>query len=179
MDLQNLFEKRIQQITKLENFVIMYGKKKDILSDLRETLNEAEQTKEILSSCVNILSGFQTENQQKSRKLLESSKHVTFLMLGILDKVSDTVHPLPENGYSVDENRSSPVLTEISNTSTPCKLLPFQSLTLAEYVKSPYTQKRTSNRHIHILFTDFEKTISTEEFKIVPGYSISKVFIAY
>lgn len=179
MDLQNLFEKRIQQITKLENFVVMYGKKKEILPDLRETLKEAEQTKEILSSCVNILSRFQTENQQKCRKLLALSKHVTLLILGILDKISDVVHLLPENGHSVDENRSLPVLTEISNTSTPCKHLPFQSLTLAEYVKSPYTQKRTSNRHMHILFTDFEKTISTEEFKIVPGYSISKVFITH
>lgn len=169
MDLLHLFEKRIQQITKLENFVVMYGKKTDILPDLRETLNEAEQTKEILGSCVITLKKFQTENQQKCRKLLELSKHVTLLMLGILDKVSDTVHLLPENGCSVDENRLLPVLTEISNTSTPCKLQPFQSLTLAEYVKSPYTQKRTSNRHMHILFTDFEKTISTEEFKIVPG----------
>ncbi|XP_055307206.1 uncharacterized protein LOC129571430 [Sitodiplosis mosellana] len=174
MDLEILFKNRLQQISKLEYFCVIYGKKNDIISNLRETLNEAQQIKGFLSSCTHLLEKFRTENHQKCTKLLHSSQQLSTIMLNALAKASDTAHQLPQIGQSVEDKVNfSPVLAEISNTPTPtrCRLLYFKSgdrLSLAEYVKSPYATKRM--RPLALQFTDFEKTISTEAFKMIPGY---------
>lgn len=163
MDLQNLFKKRIQQIQKLENFVVLYGKKRENLSGLCQISNEVEQTKDILVSCVNILDKFRKENNQKFTKLSKLTKHQQTIMLDVLNKLLDYEHQ-PQHEEELT------IISENIGTPTSCKIQPFKS-SLAEYIKSPYAMKRM--RPLALQFTDFEKTISAEEFKIIPGYSVS------
>lgn len=171
MDLKILFENRLQQIEKLENFVILYGKKGYIISNLRETVNETEQIKEFLSLCMSVLEKFQKENQERFTKLIHSSRQLSTLMLHTL--ASDFEHQFKQIGQSAEEKQYfSPVLTEITNAATPtsCRQLYFKPgdrLSLADYMKSPYTTKKI--RPLALQFIDFLTIVSIDAFKMIPG----------
>lgn len=171
MDLEILFENRLQQIEKLENFVIIYGKKAYIISNLRESLNEAEQIKEFLLSCVSVLEYFREKNRKRCTDLIHSSRQLSTLMLNTL--ASDFEYQFKQIRQSAEEKQYfSPVLNEITNTATPtpCRQLYYKSgdrLSLAEYMKSPYTTKKI--RPLALQFTDFLTIVSTDAFKMIPG----------
>lgn len=182
MDLQQLFEKRLQKIDHLNDFIVLYGKKDEILPDLREISNETEHFKDLLTSCKDLLTKFQNENNQKCRELIESAREHQILMLDILDQVTDSdfdrAHQPSENSASPcqreESHRPITVLSEISNTPTPCKFGPFKHgeqpiMTLADYIKSPYATKRM--RPLALQFTDFEKSIGADEFARIPRYA--------
>lgn len=178
MDLQTLFEKRLQKIESLNDFIVLYGKKEECITDLREISDEIDEIKDLLKSCKELLNQFQTENREKCKQLIEMSQEQQILMLQVLDKVleSDT-QPSKKSltPAKILEKCRPNVLSEISNTPTPRKFEPLKSgensiMTFADYVKSPYTTKRM--RPLALQFIDFEKTISTEEFAKVPGYEI-------
>lgn len=182
MDLQVLFEKRLAQIDTLNDFIVLYGKKEEIIPDLRDINNETECIQELLVSCKEMLSKFQAENMKKCRELIEKSQQQQLLMLDVLDREiecdeSTQIKLNIENECSpcAKEEPSRPVsvLNEISNTTTPSKFTPFKPgeqpvMAYADYVKSPYATKRM--RPLALQFTDFERTISAEEFAKVPGY---------
>lgn len=179
MDLQTLFEKRLQKIESLNDFIVLYGKKEECITDLREISDEIDEIKDLLQSCKELLNQFQTENREKCKQLIEMSQEQQILMLQVLDKVleSDTQPSKKSLTPAKIQEKCRPVnvLSEISNTPTPRKFEPLKSgensiMTFADYVKSPYTTKRM--RPLALQFIDFEKTISTEEFAKVPGYEI-------
>lgn len=192
MDLQVLFEKRLKQIDTLNDFIVLYGKKEEIIPDLRDINNETEYIQELLVSCKELLSKFHDENIKKCRELIEKSQQQQLLMLDILDTVVERNEPQIKSNI---ENECSPcpkeessrpisVLNEISNTTTttPSKFTPFKPgeqpvMAYADYVKSPYATKRM--RPLALQFSDFERTISAEEFAKIPGYKIQPILRLY
>lgn len=174
MDLQTLFEKRLQKIESLNDFIILYGKKEECITELRGISDEIDEIKDLLQSCKELLNQFQTENREKCKQLIEMAQEQQILMLQVLDNVLESKKSLTPAKIQ-EKCRPVNVLSEISNTPTPCKfelLKPGENsiMTFADYVKSPYTTKRM--RPLALQFIDFEKTISTEEFAKVPGYDI-------
>lgn len=183
MDLQDLFEKHLQKIDVLNDFIVLYGKKTETVSDLREIANECDEIKELMRSCKDLLNKFQTENLAKCRAIVEKSQQQQLIMLDILDQVVDRNEPkMFENTTENDgcaspmcQNRPITVLSEISNTMTPSKFTPFKPgdqpvMTYADYIKSPYATKRM--RPLALQFTDFERTITADEFAKIPGYEM-------
>lgn len=181
MDLQKLFEERLRKIEYLNDFIVLYGKKEETIPDLRDISNETENVKELLLSCKELLKKFQDENHKKCRELIGKSQEQQLLMLDVLDIVMEkdvTNAQAATEGVSspcrtAEQSRPVSVLTEISNnTTTPCKFTPFKPgeqpvMTYADYTKSPYATKRM--RPLALQFTDFERTITSEEFAKVPG----------
>lgn len=179
MDLQTLFEKRLQKIDSLNDFVVLYGKKEELIPDLREISTEINELKDLLQLCKELLIKFQKENHEKCKQLIEKSQEQQTILLNILDEILDSEpvkavqlsQNMPTPAKADEKSRLVNVLNEISNTPTPCKFGTFkageQSMTFADYIKSPYTTKRM--RPLALQFTDFEKTISVDEFAKVPG----------
>lgn len=187
MDLHNLFEQHLQRIDVLNDFIVLYGKKEETVTDLRDISKECDEIKELLVSCKELLDKFQNENMQKCREIIEKSQKQQLIMLHILEQVIDDndeekmsgnrenrdfKSPLSSSCQRSDQ-RSNSVLTEISNTMTPSKFTPFKPgeqpiMTYADYIKSPYATKRM--RPLALQFTDFERTITSDEFNKVPGY---------
>lgn len=167
MNLQNLFEARLERIANLDDFIVLYGKKEDIFPNLQEIITEVEANKYLLSSCLEIINKFRIHNFEKCKKLIYKLKIQQILTLQILEKIS--------NLNCIQENQRSQnmILTsqDVQNTPTPNKihrkLREQPIMTLADYVKSPFTTKRM--RPVALQFTDFEKNISMEEFLQVPG----------
>lgn len=163
MDFQILFQHQLNQINKLDNFIVFYGRKEEIVADLREIFGETEKLKDLLLSCMEFLKIFRTENNHKCKNLIAITQHQQFTMLNLLEKVMNA------------GNNNPTALTEITNTPPTCKLPPFKSgeqsiMTLAEYMKSPYATKRM--RPLSLQFIDFERTINIDDFSRIPGYII-------
>lgn len=181
MDLHELFEKHLQRIDILNDFIVLYGKKEETVADLRDISAECDEIKELLVSCKELLKSFQDENMAKCRELIEKSQKQQLLMLHVLEQVIDSGEERPTKFMnSENDSASSPtyqqrpisVLTEISNTMTPSKFTPFKPgeqpiMTYADYIKSPYAMKRM--RPLALQFTDFERAITSDEFNKVPG----------
>lgn len=179
MDLHELFQQRLQKIELLNDFVVLYGRKEETLTDLQAISSEVDEIGSLLKSCADILNKFQHENRQKCQQLIEKSQQQQLRMLDVLEKVIDldakkdsqaasNVLPMPNS--EVKSVRQL-VLSEIGNTPTPIKFVPFKSgeqpvMTLADYMKSPYATKRM--RPLALQFTDFEKTITADEFAKIP-----------
>lgn len=176
MDLRNLFEVRLERIANLEDFIVLYGKKEDILSNLREMIAEIKKTKHVLSSCVEVLNKFHSDNSEKCKKLIHRLKVQQMLTLQILEKMSD------QNCSGENQRSQKTILMskDVENTPTPNKIqrkLGEQPvMTLADYAKSPYTSKRM--RPVALQFTDFERNITMEEFLQVPGFEIKQIAFA-
>lgn len=182
MDLHVLFERYLQKIDILNDFIVLYGKKEETVSDLRYIANEHQEIKTMLLSCMELLKKFQDENLAKCRDIIEKSREQQLIMLHVLEQIIDSnVEKTTENTerggerehgcVSPNEDRPISVLTEISNTMTPSKFTlfkPGETISLADYIKSPHTTKRM--RPLALQFTDFERTISADEFGKVPGY---------
>lgn len=186
MDLYQLFEKRLEKIDKLNDFIVLYGKKDEIIPNLREINNEMEDIKELFVSLKDSLKQFQDENNRKCRELIEKMQQQQLIMLDVLDKViandvtisqsnrENECSPCQSNIRPVQEQPvHRPVLNEISNIATPSKFTPFKPgeqpvMNYADYVKSPYAKKRM--RPLVLQFTDFERTITSDEFAKIPGY---------
>lgn len=182
MDLHELFEKHLQKIDSLNDFIVLYGKKPEEILDLRDIANECEDIKELLLSCRELLKKFQDENMTKCRDIIGKSQHQQLIMLHVLEQVidcdadqtfghNDNECKSPYPSRHVEQPVS--VLKEISNTMTPNKFTPFKpgeqpTMTYADYIKSPYATKRM--RPLALQFTDFERTISANEFAKLPGY---------
>lgn len=184
MDLHELFEKHLQKIDILNNFIVLYGKKEETVSDLRDIANECEEIKELLRSCKELLEIFRNENMTMCRAIIEKSQQQQLIMLHILEQVIDgNEKKHVENAENECASPSScqeqpiSVLTEISNTMTPSKFTPFKPgeqpvMTYADYIKSPYATKRM--RPLALQFTDFERNITADEFSKIPGYNNKK-----
>lgn len=177
MDLQILFGKRLKQIVKLEDFVLLYGEKGEKINELMDIFTEAKQAEKSLFACNEVLKFFRSKNYVKCKSLNELVQKQQLLILEILDKMLD-IHSL--EAYQVPQNSTLlPHVEEksfdIGNKNSPCKIPLFKPaeqsiISLSDYVKSPYATKRM--RPIALQFTDFEKTIIVEEFLRVPGYVI-------
>lgn len=178
MDLHDLFEKHLQKIDILNDFIVLYGKKQETVSDIREIANECDEIKELLVSCNELLKKFQEENKKKCNDLIEKSQKQQLIMLQILDQLidDDGKGKASENTENICaspcQNRPVAVLAEISNTMTPSKFTPFKPgeqpvMTYADYIKSPYATKRM--RPLALQFTDFERSITADEFTKIPG----------
>lgn len=182
MNLHELFEKHLQRIDVLNDFIVLYGKKEETVAELRDISTECDEIKELLVSCTELLKSFQNENMRKCRELIEKSQKQQLVMLHVLEQVIDgneertTKFKNQENDSALspcDRQRPMSVLTEISNTMTPSKFTPFKPgeqpiMTYADYIKSPYAMKRM--RPLALQFTDFERTITADEFGKIPGY---------
>lgn len=182
MDLHELFEKHLQRIGVLNDFIVLYGKKEETVADLRDISAECDEIKELLVSCKELLQSFRDENMGKCRELIEKSQKQQMIMLHVLEQLVDggeeqtTKFKNRENNSASSpsyQQRPISVLTEISNTMTPSKFTPFKPgeqpiMTYADYVKSPYALKRM--RPLALQFTDFERTITADEFGRIPGY---------
>lgn len=167
MDLKNLFEARLDCISNLNDFIVLYGRKEDISSNLLEIITETKQVKFLLASCVEYINKFQIENSEKCKILIRKLQVQQCLTLQIFEKVSE--RDLPKVNQQIENMILMP--KDIENTPTPNKLLRKLGdqpiMTLADYVKSPYATKRM--RPVALQFTDFERNISVEEFLQVPG----------
>lgn len=183
MDLHELFEKHLQKIDILNDFIVLYGKKEETVSDLRDIANECDEIKELLQSCKELLEKFRNENMTKCRAIIEKSQKQQLIMLHVLEQLIEcnaeksNENPDDECSSSLCQERSISVLTEISNTMTPSKFTPFKPgeqpvMTYADYIKSPYATKRM--RPLALQFTDFERTVTADEFSKIPGYNAHK-----
>lgn len=185
MNLYQLFEKRLQKIDKLNDFIVLYGKKEESITSLREISSEIDEIKDLLTSCKELLAKFQTENSEKCKQLIAKAQEQQLIMLEVLDKVLDSQAAIPERPKTLptpvklaEKYQPANVLTEISNTPTPRKFGAFKAgeqslMSIADYTKSPYTTKRM--RPLALQFIDFEKTITVDEFAKIPGYDMSKL----
>lgn len=180
MDLNKLFELRVQKLETLNNFIALYSHKKELVGDLQHLAETRNEIKELLISCTEILNEFQNNNRQACADLLGQMQKQQISMLNALENVMNldaesrsivslSVDPNTKQERSNDASQAT-VLKEISNTSfTPSKLKPGElaRMSFNDYIKSPFTSKRM--KPIALQFCDFERTISAEEFSTVPS----------
>lgn len=183
MDLHELFEKHLQKINILNDFIVLYGKKEETVSDLRDIAKECAEIKKLLHDIKILLEQFRVENETICRDVIEKSQKQQLMMLHVLEQViecnEEKIVKNRENECTSPSCEEPPisVLTEISNTMSPSKFTPFKPgeqpvMTYADYIKSPYATKRM--RPLALQFTDFEKTVTADEFAKVPGYDTHK-----
>lgn len=143
---------------------------------------ECDEIKELLVLCKELLEKFQNENMKNCREIIEKSQKQQLIMLHVLEQIIDDDSVMVKTSEKLVKEFESPtyqdqrpisVLTEISNTMTPSKFTPFKPgeqpiMTYADYIKSPYATKRM--RPLALQFTDFERTITADEFNKIPGY---------
>ncbi|XP_031637650.1 uncharacterized protein LOC116350064 [Contarinia nasturtii] len=168
MDMKVEFKKQLNQIEKLDHFVVLYGKKGELYHDLLKLKDQTHEIKCVLFTCLRVLKEIQIKNHKKFKALIENSQNQQILLLQVLEKIIFPTNNADLTNEIEEINLCS--LAEISNT--PCKLPVFKSteqpiMKLADYVKSPYATKL---RPPSIQFSDFEKNICVEEFMKIPGY---------
>lgn len=182
MDLLKDFELKLEKIEMLNNFICLYGKKEEIVKDLRAFSDEVNEIKVLLTACTELMAKFQVENRERFNKLMLRIQCQQTRMLDILER--DAEHncngnePIQSNLLSVNNwptNKCpSSVLKENNSVAnTPNKFGMFKPgeqavMTISDYMKSPYATKRV--RPVQLQFVDFERTITQDEFNQVPTY---------
>lgn len=183
MDLQKDFELKLKQIEMLNDFIVLYGKKPDIVPELYSIKTECNEIKQLLESCSEHLTQFQLNNRDRFTKLMETIQKQQTLMLKILEMDADHVSyaELNDNKKSTnDDIRNekrcpSSILKEINNTATPNKYGMTKNgdqtvMSITDYTKSPFATKRSHHfRPMQLQFIDFERIITHDEFDKVPS----------
>lgn len=182
MDLQKDFESKLEKIEMLNNFISLYGKKDEIVPDLRTLSDEVNEIKNLLTLCTELISKFQAENRERFNKLMLKIQSQQIQMLDILER--DAEHNCTENAptssdllnannWPTNKCPSSVLKENNSAANTPNKFGMFKPgeqavMTISDYMKSPYATKRV--RPVQLQFVDFERTITHDEFNQVPTY---------
>lgn len=180
MDLEKDFELKLKRIEFLNDFIVLYNKKRDSVNDLNVIANEVNEIKSLLESCSKLLTEFQMDNRNRYDKLIEKMHEQQLLMLEMLEmdlnenpKQNELKPNLTNDKHTSEIKCPSSVLKEINNFATPNKFGSVKSndlpsvMSISDYTKSPFATKRL--RPIQLQFSDFERTISSDEFLKVPS----------
>lgn len=183
MDLKRLFTQRVQKIDMLNDFITLYCAKEESIQDLQQLTHDTQEIKEMLSEAVDILQEFTLKNRQAYKSLMDQMQRQQLILLDLLEKQMDMTpiqtqapaHPFAKPQATAaaandDSGVNESVLKEISNTNmTPnrFRLNEPARMTLVDYSKSPFTNKRIKPVALH--FYDFERNITADEFVSVPS----------
>lgn len=191
MDLKEVFKQRIQKIEMLSDFVALYCEKKESLDDLRQLDSNVHTIRKMLLDVAQLLNDFSSNNRKVYKELMEQMQMQQLMLLESLDKqleselmpqknvVDKFTKPMTTTAITADDPSSGceAVLKEISNNvqMTPNRYRPNEPahMSLADYVKSPFTLKRMKPVALH--FYDFERVISSDEFVAVPSYAFAHI----
>lgn len=183
MDLEKDFELKLEKIEMLNNFISLYGMKEKIVPELRILSDEVNEIKMLLTSCTELMIKFQVKNRERFNKLLLRIQCQQTRMLDILEcdaEHNSIVNASTQsdllNGNNWPTNNGPSFVAKENNNSaanTPNKFGMFKSgeqalMTISDYTKSPYAQKRI--RPVQLQFIDFERTITLDEFNQLSTY---------
>ena len=173
MDLKVLFEERLAKIEHLKNFIVIYGKKSEHMSELYEIHELKENIRALLEKCGKYVDNFQKHQKERYESLLKEAHEQQLLMLNVIEKLDEKQSSV-NKFQPAETNKENSLVQQNQNTmkvaSTPLRnamqIPPTPVMHFAEYMKSPFTARRM--RPVALQFIDFEKIITAEEFTSIP-----------
>lgn len=174
MDLQQLYDQRLQKIDQLKEFIILYSVKCEKYKDIEIISQESVNIKKLLNECANSVRKFQNYNRARITEIIKKSQKQQTIIFNILDKLENE-KPNKSIVSFVRQSAQKSILQGKENClQTPVQKLRLLKLgdtplmSLDDYMKSPFTLKKT--KPISLQFIDFHYAITPIEFSKVPRY---------
>lgn len=89
MKLQELFEKRLDKIKELEEFISLYGEKSKIIDKLRELSNKTAEQHNLLEECTAAVQHFKTVMYPQYKVILKKMQNMQLMMLEAMQKLEE------------------------------------------------------------------------------------------
>lgn len=174
MDLQELFDQRLEKIDRLKDFITVYGEKAENIEKLKKLSEKSDEIKDLLKQCAESIEKFQSHNRERVNDIIKRSQQQQSLMFSVLEKLEDE-QPKKINSFVAPpsvrkqylQGKENIFQTPTQKTKLP-KLGETPLMTFDDYMKSPFTLKKT--KPITLQFADFSYSIPPTEFLKVPRY---------
>ncbi|XP_050079061.1 spindle and kinetochore-associated protein 1-like [Anopheles maculipalpis] len=160
--LENIFQKQLETMQRIELFLNIYKCKAFVAEDLRGLKEEVGSAAEKLKSTKEYLEIDRKDVCSQFIEIMQKMRRNELLMLHLL-----------EVGTNVEQNENVKPALQPFGSKQPMPLKELQNETnpskmhLLDYSKSPFAS-RSKPRNIH--FYDFEAEITEEEFETIPKY---------
>ncbi|XP_035911715.1 spindle and kinetochore-associated protein 1-like [Anopheles stephensi] len=160
--LENIFQKQLDTMQRIELFLNIYKCKAFVADDLRALKEEASSAAEKLKCTKEYLEIDRKDVCSQFMEIMQKMRRNELLMLHLLEV--GTLVEQNENAKPAAQSSSSKQqmpLKELQNESNPSKMH------LLDYSKSPFAL-RSKPRNFH--FYDFDAEIKEEQFETIPKY---------
>ncbi|XP_052864436.1 spindle and kinetochore-associated protein 1-like [Anopheles cruzii] len=163
--IQQIFEKQIETVKRLELFLDIHTCKKFVVQDLNELQSETQTAADRLNCIREYLETDRREMVSQYADVIRKMRINEMLMLHLLE-VGEPVRPKTEIAETPAKHRAP--LKE-KNTDMPSKMY------LLDYSKSPFVS-RTKTKKME--FHDFECDIPESQFETIPKYLRGRMQLA-